>query len=112
MGFSCALVSQRTLLFYLQYKWLYFHFWSWGKLSDKLATSGHKVEVMASSVPQKGILGPAHLLYMWYIATEQLLNRSHQEQHVEPQENKGTERCKKHVNGDISTLGWKVLSVL
>lgn len=67
---------------------------------------------MASGVPWKGILGPVHLPYMQYIATEQLFNRSHPEQQVGPQEDKEAERYKKHVNGDDSTLGWKILSVL
>lgn len=49
-------------------------------------------EVIASGVPWSGILGPVHLLYMQYVATEQLFSRSHREQQVRLQENKGTER--------------------
>lgn len=63
-------------------------------------------------MPWSGILGPVHLLYMQYVATEQLFSRSHREQQVGPQENKGTERYQKLVNGDVFTLGWKNLVCL
>lgn len=43
-------------------------------------------------MPWSGILGPVHLLYMQYVATEQLFSRNHREQQVRLQENKGTER--------------------
>lgn len=69
-------------------------------------------EVVASGMPWSGILGPVHLLYMQYVATEQLFSRSHREQQVGPQENKGTKRYQELVNGDVFTLGWKILSVL
>lgn len=96
--------------FNLQYKLLYLWSWFWRKLSDKHATRGQ--EAIASGMPRSGVLGPVHLLYMQYVATQQLFSRSHREQQVGPQENKGTERYQKLVSGDVFTLGWKFLSVL
>lgn len=86
---------------------MYLRSWFREKLSDKHATSGH--EVIASGMPWRGILGLVHLLYMQYVATEQLFSRRHQEQQVRPQENKGTERYQQLVSGDVFTLGWKIL---
>lgn len=71
--------------FNLQYKLLYLWSWFWRKLSDKHATRGQ--EVIASGMPRSGVLGSVHLLYIQYVATQQLFSRSHREQQVGPQEN-------------------------